>query len=172
MELSSVVKWILPLAHWSLEFFDLVVLSMMLNCHEKMHLSFKKCICSQKSQINYYLVTIIYIRSNFLYFFLNFMRFFAHTVHAFLPFCILALLWFYWTVLTPASTATFLCNLTWLSLCFHIFLQNNFGADISKTIFNPLIQRLMYVQTTSCTKRNTASIKFFFGSFTLPLSYM
>ena len=89
----------------------------------------------------------------------------------FFHFAFLALLWIYWAVLTPASTATFLCHSTWFSLCFHIFLWNNFGADVSKTIFNPLIQYLMYVQAISCTKRIRASISFLFGLFTL-LSHM
>ena len=90
----------------------------------------------------------------------------------FFHFAFLALLWIYCTVLTPASPATFLCHLTWFSLCFHIFLEKVFGADVLKTIFSPLIQYLMYVQTISCTKRITASIIFFFGVFTLPLSHM
>ena len=90
----------------------------------------------------------------------------------FFHFAFLALLWIHWTVLTTASTATFLCHLTWFSLCFYIFLQIFFGVDVSKTIFSLLIQYPMYVQTISCTKRITASIKIFFGSFTLPLSYM
>ena len=83
-----------------------------------------------------------------------------------------AFLWIYWTVLTPASIATFLCHSTWFSLCFHIFLWNKFGAVVSKTIFNPLIQRPMCVQTINCTKGITASIKFLFGFLTFPLSYM
>ena len=83
-----------------------------------------------------------------------------------------AFLWIYWTVLTPASIATFLYHSTWFSLCFHIFLWNKFGAVVSETIFNPLIQFPMYVQTISCTKRIRASIIFLFGVFTLLLSYM
>ena len=90
----------------------------------------------------------------------------------FFHFAFLALLWFFWTVLTPVSPATFLCPLPQFSLCSHIFFQNNFGADVSETIFNPLIQRPMCVQTISCTKRIRASFNFLFGVFTLLLSYM
>ena len=84
----------------------------------------------------------------------------------------LALLWFFWTVLTPVSPATFLCPLPQFSLCSHIFFQKNFGADVSETIFNPLIQRPMCVQTISCTKRIRASHNFLFGVFTFLLFYM
>ena len=112
------------------------------------------------------------MRSKSLCFFLNLRNILHIQFKLFFHFAFLAFLWRYWTVLTPASTATFICHLSWLSLCFYIFLQNFLGADVSKTIFNPLIQHLMYVQTLSSTRRIRASDIFFLGVFTLPLSLM
>ena len=151
----------LLLAHWSPKFFDPVVLSMMLNCHEEksflillvyLFTKFSKKLLLGNNHLDTF-KTFIFLPDSHEYF--------AHTVQAFLPYCICGLSLDLLTVLTPASIATFLYHSTWFSLCFHIFLWNKFGAVVSKTIFNPLIQFLMYVQTISCTKRIRASIIFY-----------